>query len=467
MSIGVGHALFFVLASVVLALLALPALSREGRPGVAEGFGWLAMAAGLCHPLAVVVADGYGLAGDLTPFLAGDLVAVAALAGAAANRAPGGRGFAPLLLVAASALVAGTQALPATGPGISGALLASVLLCVALIGAGAECARHARLFRESTRALAVLALACGAAALLWLVAALLLAGAAAPAASTVPLLEGAGMLWLLLKLAMSAALLQLFAARRGERDERLQRALVSAANEAVQDLRVLAQAFYQMPARALVAGRDGQLLFATAEARRQLGYPDLSGRTLEDLFVAVQPAGNQRVRALFERQDRQAQLLQIRMGTVECGGQSCHLLLLEPQAFDFSGVRDLLVDSRHDDAHEATGLLDHHFALVAMADGWFRLMEPLDRYAGSGLFWDKLRILSAGDSEISHLESTAASAPEADGWLRMRNGGGLSVSLRRLLTPEQKTFYRVRLVLVDEARHAVAGAPCADDGGRA
>lgn len=463
MSIGTGPALFFVLASLALALLALP---RGGRPGASEGFGWLAMAAGLGHPLAALVADGYGLAGDLTPFLACDLVAVALLAGAAADRAPGRRAFAPLLLAAAVALAAGAQALPATGPGITGALLASVLMGVVLIAASAECARHALVFRESTRPLAALALACAAAALLWLVSALLLAGAAS-AASYAPLLEGAGLLWLLLKLTMSAALLQLFAARRGERNERLQRALVAAANESVHELRVLAQAFYQMPARALVAGRDGQLLFATAEARRQLGYPDLSGRTLEDLFVAVQPAGNQRVRALFERQDRQAQLVQIRMSPVACRGQSYHLLLLEPQPFDFSDVRDLLVDSRHDDAHEATGLLDHHFAVVAMADGWFRLMEPHDRYAGSGLFWDKLRILSASDSEINHLESTAAGAPEADGWLKMRDGGGLSVSLRRLLTPEQKTFYRVRLMLVDEARHAVAGAPCAGSNGGA
>lgn len=458
MSVASAHALFFVLASIALALLALP---RDVRPGASEGFGWLAMAAGLGHPLAILVADGYGLAGDLTPFLACDLVAVAALAGAAARRAPGGRAFAPLLLAAAAALSLGVQALPTRGPGISGALLASVLLCVVLIAASAECARHARLFRESARPLGVLALACAAAALLWLVTTLLLAGAGASVASYAPLLEGAGMLWLLLKLMMSAALLQLFAARRGERSERLQHALVSAANEAAHELRVLAQAFYQMPARALVVGSDGRLLFATAEARRQLGYPDLSGRTLEDLFVAVQPAGNQRVRALFERQDRQAQLLDIRMNPVACRGQSYHLLLLEPQPFDFSDVRDLLVDSRHDDAHEATGLLDQHFAVVAMADGWFRLMEPNDRYAGSGLFWDKLRILSASDNEIGHLEATAAGAPEADGWLRMRNGGGLSVSLRRLLTPEQKTFYRVRLVLVDEARNAVASAPCA------
>lgn len=47
----------------------------------------------------------------------------------------------------------------------------------------------------------------------------------------------------------------------------------------------------------------------------------------------------------------------------------------------------------------------------------------------------------------------------------MRNGGGLSVSLHRLLTPEQKPFFRVELTLVDEARHAGEGAPCPNGNG--
>ncbi len=464
MSIAISHALFFVLASLALAMLALP---RGGTLSVSESFGWTAIAAGLGHPLALLVADGYRIDGDLTPFLAFDLVAVAALAGAAANRLPGGRAFAVLSMLAAAALAAGVQALPARGPGISGLLLASVMLCVALIGATAECVRHARLFRESTRPLRLLALLCGTAALLWLLVVLLLAGSPSPPTAYLPLLEAAGLLWLLLKLAVTAALLQIFAARRSERDARLQQALVGAANQAVTDLRVVAQAFYQLPARALVSDQGGRILFATADARRQLGYPELAGRTLESLFVAVQQAGNQLVRALFERPDHQAQLMQIRMSAVECRGQSYHLLQLEPLPFDFAGVRQLLVDSRSDDVHEATGLLDQNFAITAMADGWFRLMEPLDRYAGAGLLWDKLRILSASDSEISHLEGAIATAPDATAWLRLRTGGGLAVSLRRLLTPEQKPFYRVELTLVDDVRANDAGAPCAaGNGGR-
>ncbi len=170
------------------------------------------------------------------------------------------------------------------------------------------------------------------------------------------------------------------------------------------------------------------------------------------------------MRALFEKPDHQAELMQIRMTRVECGGQGYHLLQLDALAFDYGMLRGLLVDSRNDAAHEATGLLDHHFAIAAMADGWFRLLDPVDRYAASGVFWDKLRILSGSDSEIAHLENSIASASEAQGWLRLRNGGGLSVSLRKLQTPEFKLFYRVQMTLVDDVLQASAHAPCSDNG---
>ncbi len=460
MSFGAASALFFLLASLALVAVHFP---RGGSAGTAERFGWAAVAAGFAHPLAAWIAAAFGLAGDVTPFFAFDLLAFAALSGAVTGRAPGGKAFFALAPLAAGMFALSVQQTPQHGPGVTGPLLAFVLLSVTLVAAAADAARHAKLFREATRPLNTLALLCGAGALLLLVAVLLLAAAIASTAAHAVLLETAGLLWLLFKLVLNATLLQLFAARRGEMTDRLQRSLVQAANDAVADLRVAGQAFYQLPAKALVADGDGRILFATADARRQLGHPNLADRTLESLFVAVQPAGNQLVRGLLERPDHQAQLMQIRMTPVECQGQPYHLLQLEPQPFDFAGVRQLLVESRSDDAHHASGLLDQNFMIAAMADGWYRLMEPVDRYAGAGVFWDKLRILSASDGEIAHLEGAIAGAASATGWLMMRNGGGLSVSLQRLLTPEQKPFYRVELTLVDEALHAGTGAPCADN----
>ncbi len=462
MNFTAAPALFFLLASLALVALHFP---RGGEAGTAERFGWAAILTGLVHPLAAWIVAAFGLDGDVTPFFAFDLLGFALLSGAVTGRAPGGNAFFGVAPLAAVTLAISVQQVPLHGPGVTGPLLAFVLLSVTLVAAAADSARHAKLFREATRPLNALALLCGGGALLLLVAVLLLASALASPPTHAALLETAGLLWLLFKLMLAANLLQLFAARRGEMTDRLQRALVQAANNAGTDLRVAAQAFYQLPAKALVADGDGRILFATADARRQLGHPNLADRTLESLFVAVQPAGHQLVRGLLERPDHQAQLMQIRMTPVECQGLPYHLLQLEPQPFDFAGVRQLLVESRSDDAHHASGLLDQNFMIAAMADGWYRLMEPVDRYAGAGVFWDKLRILSASDGEIAHLESAIAGTASATGWLMMRNGGGLSVLLQRLLTPEQKPFYRVELTLVDEALHAGTGAPCPNGNG--
>ncbi len=469
MSFTAGAIIVFLLASAGLAALDL-ARTPAGETSLTLRYGWLAVLAGLCHPLAWWVADAWRLPGDLTPFLAFDLVAAGAIAAATANRSPGGKAFLPLLLAAALALALGVQWQPARRTGIAESLMAAVLLCTVFIGAAAECARQARLDQAVRRPAAQLALLCGAAAVVQLLVALLHASGQAGPGTTASsngmphveqLLAGAGIIWLTLKLMLTGVLLALFAARRSETMDRLSRRLVEKANTATQDLRVVSQAFYQLPGKALVTDVAGRILFANADARRLLAYPDTTGRTLEDLFIAVQPTGHQQVRALFERPDHQAELLQIRMTGIECGGQSYHLMQLEPLPFDYDMLRSLLVDSRDDAPHEATGLLDHHFAIAAMADGWFRLLDPIDRYAASGLFWDKLRMLSGSDSEISHLENGIASASVVQGWLKMRNGEGLSVTLRKLQAPDHKLFYRVEMELVDEALQVRAGAPCA------
>jgi PAS domain-containing protein len=267
--------------------------------------------------------------------------------------------------------------------------------------------------------------------------------------------------WLLLKLLLISAVLALRSAKHSAWLDRVGRQLVDTANASTNDLLVVSQAFYQLPAAMLVTADDGRILFASAQARRQLSYPDTTDRLLEDLFIAVQPIGQQQVRALFERPDRQAELVLIRMIGVECGGQSYHLLQLDKLPFDFDILRSLLVDTRNDAPHEASGLLDHHFAIAAMADGWFRLLDPIDRYAGAGVFWDKLRLLSDNDSEISHLENGIATANEAHGWLLLRRGGGLSVSLRKMKTPDYKLFYRVQMTLVDDATRTGHDGPYA------
>ena len=465
MSFDNASVLFFLLASA--ALLALALLRHHTRQAVLDDrYAGLAALAVLIHPLAWWFADTLALPGDLTPFFAFDLIAACAIAAAAANQSPFGKHWVPLAALATlagSILAVGTQLLPLRGAGVTAPLMASVLLCTIFIGCAAECTRHARLNQMAQRPIWTLALLSGCAAILQLLAGLVSVTSHASEVYGPQLLSAMGIAWLLIKLIMLNTLLELSSAKRAELSDRLSRQLVAKANAASNDLLVVTQAFYQLPGNALVTDDSGRILFATAQARRLLAYPETKDCVLEDLFLAVQPSGHQLVRALFEKPAHPAELMQIRMTRVECGDQGYHLLQLETLPFNYEMLRGLLVDSRNDAPHEATGLLDHHFAIAAMADGWFRLLDPIDRYAASGVFWDKLRILSSSDSEIAHLENSIASASEAKGWLRIRNGGGLSVSLRKLQTPDHKLFYRVHMTLVDEALQTNVHAPCTEN----
>ena len=458
--------LFFLLASG--ALLALELLRHRARPWESgDRHAGLAALAMLMHPLAWWIADSLALKADLTAFFAFDLIAACAIATAIAVDVPVGKRVTTIAILgtlAAVALATGALQLPLQGIGITAPLMASVVLCTIFIGTAAECARNARLHSIAQGPVSLLALLSGLAAALQLLTGMLSMTAQANDVYGAPLLAATGVAWLLIKLLLLIALLKLSSARHAELSDRVSRQLVAKANAATNDLLVVTQAFYQLPGNAMVTDDGGRILFATAQARRLLAYPETKDCVLEDLFLAVQPSGHQLVRALFEKPDHQAELMQIRMTRVECGGQGYHLLQLEALAFDYGMLRGLLVDSRNDAPHEATGLLDHHFAIAAMADGWFRLLDPIDRYAASGVFWDKLRILSGSDSEIAHLENSIASASEAQGWLRLRNSGGLSISLQKLQTPDHKLFYRVHMTLVDDVLQSSAHAPCAESG---
>ena len=166
--------LFFLLAS--LALIALDLARYPIAPRPQDYAVWVAAFSVLAHPVAMLVAERFALTGDLTPFLAFDLIAAAAIAAAAAGRIPGGRVFFPLVILVALTLGVGVQQLPTRGAGVTGPLMAALLLCAAFAGAAAECSRHARLHVVSQRVVIMLALLCGVGALLQLMMVLVAVG---------------------------------------------------------------------------------------------------------------------------------------------------------------------------------------------------------------------------------------------------------------------------------------------------
>lgn len=155
---------------------------------------------------------------------------------------------------------------------------------------------------DCTRSVSLLALLFGLAAALQLLVGLLSVTAQVNEVYGPRLLAATGVAWLLIKLLLLITLLKLSSARHAELADRLSRQLVAKANAATNDLLVITQAFYQLPGNALVTDDGGRILFATAQARRLLAYPETKDCVLEDLFLAVQPSGHQLVRALFENQ---------------------------------------------------------------------------------------------------------------------------------------------------------------------
>ena len=83
------------------------------------------------------------------------------------------------------------------------------------------------------------------------------------------------------------------------------------------------------------------------------------------------------------------------------------------------------------ESFKVTGLLDHNFAIYRMSDTWRKLISPVDKFFHSGVIWDKLRIISESYSEITHIENTISTSKKAKGWLLIRTGNALVVSLEK------------------------------------
>ncbi|MFM8463190.1 MAG: hypothetical protein ACKOA0_03680, partial [Burkholderiaceae bacterium] len=83
MNLSSDLVLFFLLSSA--ALIALDIARYPIAPRPTDYPVWIATCGVLVHPVAMLIAERFALAGDLTPFLAFDLTAAAAIAAAVAG----------------------------------------------------------------------------------------------------------------------------------------------------------------------------------------------------------------------------------------------------------------------------------------------------------------------------------------------------------------------------------------------
>jgi hypothetical protein len=76
-----------------------------------------------------------------------------------------------------------------------------------------------------------------------------------------------------------------------------------------------------------------------------------------------------------------------------------------------------------------------------MSPGWKQLMKSIDNFFHSGVIWDKLRILSENVNEILHIENEITHKKKVTGWLEIRSGNGIVVTLEKMTSPGQRYFY--------------------------
>lgn len=439
---------FFLLGSS--GLIALAVMRHEtSRLSVAEQFGWMAILLSLVQPVASWLVDAYRLQIDITSFAAFELMAAFCLIAAIARPPFPARQHILLSTGALGLLLVASQAAITSAPAIDAELIAVAMLAVTYLCIALEASSNSRTAVESRKTLNAIAVIAGLSCVVLFTHSVLLLSPLISALPRQAMLQAVSLIWLVLKLLMLAELLQLFTVRRVEGADRLSRLLIQKANELLVRLRFAALALHHSPGMLLIASANGKLVFANADARKFLAFPDIDQQTLENLFITVQPAVHGKLRAVFKRPDNYVALLQISLMPLESDQQRLHAMRLDILPFEFSELRDLLIEARADAAHEMTGLLDQHFSIISMSDAWATLLGPMDRYPNSGLLWDKLRILSNDIAEISHLENSLSRSDKSTAWLRLHDSRGISVELEKLHTPDQRYFFMIRVIFLD------------------
>ena len=76
-----------------------------------------------------------------------------------------------------------------------------------------------------------------------------------------------------------------------------------------------------------------------------------------------------------------------------------------------------------------------------MSPGWKKIMKSIDNFFHSGVIWDKLKLLSENRDEILYIENEISHKKKARGWLEIRSGNGIVVTLEKMTSPGQRCFY--------------------------
>ena len=211
---------------------------------------------------------------------------------------------------------------------------------------------------------------------------------------------------------------------------------------------VMKTVLYDFPAFLFLTNKDGKIIFANKVALSNFGTSFMGKKKFDAVFMDSIEEAITFSRLTYKDPNNSLHMFAVRTEKILDDKQSqCMLWMLRHIDFDFELFCRSVINNR--ESFKVTGLLDHNFAILRMSSTWRKLISPVDKFFHSGVIWDKLRIISESYSEITHIENTISTSKRATGWLLIRTGNALVVTLEKIYSPDKRLFYHLyaRLIL--------------------
>ena len=205
---------------------------------------------------------------------------------------------------------------------------------------------------------------------------------------------------------------------------------------------IIKTVLYNFPTFLFLTDKDSNIIFANKIAQSNLGMSFIEKKNFDSVFMDSLEEAVTFSRLTYKDSNNSLHMFAVRTEKVSGDRESpCMLWMLRNIDFDFEMFCKSIINNR--ESFKVTGLLDHNFAIYRMSNTWRKLISPVDKFFHSGVIWDKLRIISESYSEITHIENTISTSKRATGWLLIRTGNALVVTLEKIYSPDKRLFYHL------------------------
>ena len=211
-------------------------------------------------------------------------------------------------------------------------------------------------------------------------------------------------------------------------------------NSTLAETAVMKTVLYDFPALLFLTDKGGRIIFANKIALSNFGTSFMEKKKFDSVFMDRIEEAITFSRLTYKDPNNSLHMFAVRTEKVLDEKQSqCMVWILRHIDFDFENFCKSVINNR--ESFKVTGILDHNFAIYRMSSSWRKLISPVDKFFHSGVIWDKLRIISESYSEITHIEDTISKSKRAKGWLLIRTGNALVVTLEKIYSPDKRLFY--------------------------